>query len=202
MSRLPRRGGSWISRPRPWPVEWTKARSKPCRAARGARRRPLQAVARRRDGVDGGQAALRARRDTTRFTGRRACRGTTCASCRSRSHLTNAPMSITTKLPASERAAVGWACGSAERRPRRRWSRSRFSAPRRRMRYSISAARSRSVMPGRTRAAASSKARELVSTERRMRAISAGDFTMRSSSIQPFTGSSEAFMGRRDFSDS
>ena len=53
-------------------------------------------------------------------------------------------------------------------------------------------------MPGLTRATACSKARELVSTERRMRAISAADFTIRSSSIQPVTGSSEARSGSRD----
>ncbi len=105
----------------------------------------------------------------------------------------------TTTSPASRRAAVGWACGSAERAPPATMvSKLGFSAPSRRMRYSSSAARSGSFMPGRTRAAACSKARELVSTERRMRAISSADFTMRSSSIQPRTGSSEAFIGSLD----
>jgi hypothetical protein len=44
-----------------------------------------------------------------------------------------------------------------------------------------------------------SKARELVATLRRMRAISAADFSMRSSSIQPVTGSSDARIGRCDW---
>ena len=57
-------------------------------------------------------------------------------------------------------------------------------------------------MPGLTRATACSKARELVSTERRISAISAADFTIRSSSIQPVTGSSEACMRQTRFEDS
>ena len=70
------------------------------------------------------------------------------------------------------------------------------------MRYSSSAARSLSRMPGLMRATVCSKAREFVSTLRRMSASSSGDFTMRSSSIQPVTGSSEARSGRRDLIDS
>ena len=77
-----------------------------------------------------------------------------------------------------------------------------FSAPRRRMRYSSSAASRCSLMPGRTRATASSKARELVSTDLRMRAISSAVFTMRNSSIQPGAGASDALMGRRAFNAS
>ena len=57
-------------------------------------------------------------------------------------------------------------------------------------------------MPGRTRATACSKARELVSTERRMVASSVGRFHHAQLSIQPGTGCSAAFMGRRDFNDS
>src|ERR1035438_10026587 len=108
-------------------------------------------------------------------------------------------MSTTTRSPGIRRAAVGCACGRAERVPAATMvSKLGFSAPRRRMRYSSSAARSRSLTPGFTRATVCSKARELVSTLRRMRASSAADFTMRSSSIQPMTGSSEARNGRRD----
>ena len=77
-----------------------------------------------------------------------------------------------------------------------------FSAPSRRMRYSSSAARSLSFIPSRTRAAACSKAPELVRTERRISSISEADFTMRSSSIHPAAGFSDAFMGRRDRSAS
>ena len=114
----------------------------------------------------------------------------------------SAPMSTTISSPFSKRAAVGCACGSAERTPPATMvSNDGFSAPRRRMRYSSSAARSCSFMPGRTRATACSKAFELVSTERRMRAISAGDFTIRSSSIQPFTATSVAFAGSLSSSD-
>ena len=57
-------------------------------------------------------------------------------------------------------------------------------------------------MPGATRATACSKAASWSPRERRMSSISAADFTMRSSSIQPVTGSSEAFSGRRDLRDS
>src|ERR1035441_9169242 len=59
-------------------------------------------------------------------------------------------MSTTMSWPGWKRAAVGWACGSAERTPAATMvSNDGFSAPRRRMRYSSSAARSCSVMPGR-----------------------------------------------------
>ena len=47
------------------------------------------------------------------------------------------------------------------------------------------------------RATVCSKARELVSTLRRIRASSAGDFTIRSSSIHPLIGVSDAFIGRQ-----
>jgi hypothetical protein len=105
-------------------------------------------------------------------------------------------MSTTMSWPFSNRAAVGCACGSAERSPPATMvSNDGFSAPRRRMRYSSSAARSCSFMPGFTRATPCSKACELVSTDRRMRAISEGDFTVRNSSIQPFTATSAAFAG-------
>ncbi len=70
------------------------------------------------------------------------------------------------------------------------------------MRYSSSAARSLSRTPGLMRATVCSKARELVSTLRRINASSAADFTIRSSSIQPVTGSNEALSGKRDLMDS
>ena len=81
-------------------------------------------------------------------------------------------------------------------------SKAGFSAPNRRILYSSSAAKSRSLAPGFKRAAACSKAREFVWTERRMRSISSGDFNIRISSIQPATGCKAARMGKRPLSAS
>ena len=78
-------------------------------------------------------------------------------------------------------------------------SKAGFSAPSRRMRYSNSAAKSISVIPGRTNARVSANASELVRTERRMRSISPGDLTMRRVSTRLAIGSQTGGPGQGIF---